>query len=217
MAIRIVQTGNNAEQIAALLNESGLFHEVTCNAGSGTVQCFGADGNLRFGLHAFYAAGQEQAELTFRISDTSEIRCGISEVNAATMAVEAVCFCRRGVILSCRKSAVLLTKNNLGENMYVIGSEGEASQQNAVRSLRVYAFGDRVRSTYPVNLSAAYNQRDASTVFVPFVTDPGSSAVQSYAPHAFFLPFYQYGTTGEMVSDTHRYLNFAGCWAISDE
>ncbi len=217
MAIRIEQTGNNAEQIAELLRESGLFHEVSFDSSTQTADCFGADGKLRFRLHTLYSDNREQAQMTFRISEGSAYSCGLTTLTGNSMAVETVYLCRRGVILSCINSAVLLTKNNLGENLFVVGNESAGSKADALRSLRVYAYGDSVRNSYPVNLIAGYNQRDGETVFVPFASAPGSSETLSYTPHAFFLPYYQFDISGAIRSDTHRYLTFAGCWAVSDD
>ena len=217
MAIRIEHTGNNAEQIAVLLRESGLFHEVSYDSSTQTADCFGADGNLRYRLRTMLLEGRQAAQHSFRISESSGFTAGITSLYGPVMAVDTVYVCRRGVILACNRNAVLLTKNNLGENLYAVGSESAASTAEALRSMRVYAYGDMVRSTYPVNLYTGYNQRDGETVFVPFVSDPGSSEVLSYTQHAFFLPFYQFDTSGAMHSDTHRYLNFAGCWAVSDD
>ena len=217
MAIRIEHTGNNAERIAELLRESGLFHEVSYDSSTRTADCFGADGKLRFRLRSLYGDDREQTQMTFRISETSGFSLGLTVLTGNTMAVNTVYLCRRGVILQCNKSAVLLTKNNLGENLYVAGSEASPSLHDAVCSLRVYAYGDRVRNSYPVNLYTGYNQRDAETVFVPFFSDTGGSELLSYTQYAFFLPYYQFDSSGAMRSDTRRYLTFAGCWAVSDD
>ena len=216
MAIRIEHTGNNAQQIGALLDESGLFHEVSYDDSTQTVSCFGADGKLRFTLKTLYSDNREQAQFHFYISENSSFSSGISVLAGSAMAVDTVYLCRRGVILSCNRNAILLTKNNLGENLYAVGNENASTLSEALRSMRVYAYGDRVRSSYPANLSTGYNQRDGETVFVPFLSDPADSAELSFTPHAFFLPYYQFDNSGAMHSDTHRYLNYAGCWAIED-
>ena len=217
MAVRIISTGNSAEQIAPLLEASGLFHAVSYDSSSSNVTCLGADGNPRFSLRTLLNAGSEQAVAKFYISSTSYITDSSSLAATAAMAVEQVLTCRHGVILSCVKSAVLLTKNNLGENLYVISSTAAQSRAEAVRNLRVYSYGDQVRNSYPVNLACTAYQRDGAALLVPFVSDSGSSDQPSYAPHAFFMPVYQYGDSGTLISDARRYLTYAGCWAVSDD
>lgn len=217
MGIRIEHTGNNAEQIAELISGSGLFHEVSYDSSTQTIDCFGADGKLRYRLRTMLSEGRQAAVHTFRISENSGFSCGVTTLYGPVMAVDTVYLCSRGVIIQCNRNAVLLTKNNLGEILYAVGSESASSLTDALRSLRVYAYGDMVRSTYPVNLYTGYNQRDSETVFVPFFSDTGGSELLSYTPHAFFLPFYQFDSSGAMHSDTHRYLTFAGCWAVSDD
>ena len=216
MAICKHQTGNNAAAIAQVLEQCGLFHAVSLNETGNTVSCRGADGELRFTLKTSSYEGTPAAECSFYVSAESRfINSGSLAVGRA-LAVQNIYTCSRGVILDCVKGAVLLTKNNRGELLYAVTDWSAADKAAALRSMRVYSYGDTVRSSYPLNLSAAYNQRDSATAFVPFVSDPADSTHLTFAPHAYHTPYYQYSDSGTLTFDTRRFLTFAGCWAIED-
>lgn len=216
MPIRKVITGNRAAEIAPLLEESGLFHAVALNGAGDTVSCRGADGKLRFVLKTSAYEGSALADCTFYVSENSSFRNNLSTATQHALAVNCVYLCSSGVILDCEKGAVLLTKNNLGELLYVVSDWTAATKAAALCSLRVYSWGDYVRNSYPVNLQTAYNQRDGAVVFVPFVSAPADDAQPVYASHAYFTPVYQYAESGRLSAEERQYLAYAGCWAIED-
>ena len=111
MPIRKIITGNNAAEIAPLLEESGLFHAVELNDAGNTVSCRGADGKLRFVLKTSVYEGNTTGDCTFYVSENSSFRNNSSISTQHALAVICVYTCSRGVILDCEKGAVLLTKN----------------------------------------------------------------------------------------------------------
>ena len=216
MAIRKVVTGNRAAEIAPLLEESGLFHAVTLNETGNTVSCRGADGKLRFVLKTSGYEGIPIGECTFYISGQSSFRNSDTVATQNALSVQCVYLCSRGVILDCTKGAVLLTKNNRGELLFAVSDWAAVTKEEALGRLRVYSYGDCVRSSYPVNLQTGYNQRDSAVVFVPLVSEPADDSQPVYAPDAYFTPVYQYAESGRLNADERQYLAYAGCWAIED-
>ena len=216
MPIRKIITGNNAAEIAPLLEESGLFHAVELNDAGNTVSCRGADGKLRFVLKTSVYEGNTTGDCTFYVSENSSFRNNSSISTQHALAVICVYTCSRGVILDCEKGAVLLTKNNLGELLYAVSDWTAATKAEALCGLRVYSWGDCVRNSYPVNLQTAYNQRDGAVVFVPFVSAPADDAQPVYAVNAYFTPVYQFAESGRLNAEERQFLAYAGCWAIED-
>ena len=217
MAVQKFVTGNSASQIAPLLENSGLFTEVVHDSVYNTVTCYGTDGKKRFYVKTGSTDGNAYAEMHFHVSESDLFKNAGTIANTRALAVECVYTCSKGIVLQCARGAVLLTKNNRGENLYVVTDWTAADRDTALRSLRVYSYGDRTVGGFPVNLLTDYNLRNGTTVFVPFVSEPADSGNPCYAPDAFFTPFYQFTDSGAMTADGTVYLNFAGCWAIADE
>ena len=217
MAVQKIVTGNHLAEIAPLLENSGLFRDVIYNSSANTVTCYGADGKTRFYVKTGATDGNAYAEMHFHVSETDLFKNTGTVANTRALTVECVYTCAKGIVLQCVRGAVLLTKNNRGENLYVVTDWTAADRDTALRSLRVYSYGDRTVGGFPVNLVTDYNLRSGATVFVPFVSEPADSGEPCYAPDAFLTPFYQFTDSGAMTADGCAYLNFAGCWAIADE
>lgn len=127
---------------------------------------------------------------------------------------ESAWTCANGVIIynDSRLMQAIITKNNSGKAMSVIGGGGN-SPNYLYTNVYCTAWGDDPSITTGLSFTPiAGNQ----TSLVQFCTDAPVGSV-SYAPNAFYMPYGQYygAGLGKFTSDGKTYLT-NGYWAILD-